>query len=188
MTLYHSSFSTVFGPFSVAVDSDGALVATAFGDTQSLRTRILSGDRVDEFTLDAKRVEPVCRQVLEYCAGQRQAFELPIAPHGTPFQQAVWRELRRIPCGETRSYLDIARVLGRTTASRAVGRANATNPICLIVPCHRVIGSDGSLTGFAFGETLKADLLAHERQHAAETTKGKVTAARAKRARLEVTA
>ena len=85
-----------------------------------------------------------------------------LAPCGTPFQQSVWTALQRIPFGETRSYGQLATELGNPGAARAVGRANATNPIALIVPCHRVIGSDGSLTGFAFGEDIKRRLLAHE--------------------------
>ena len=89
-------------------------------------------------------------------------FTLKLAPSGTPFQQGVWAALQRIPFGESRSYGQIATELGNPGASRAVGRANATNPIALIVPCHRVIGSDGSLTGFAFGEDIKRRLLAHE--------------------------
>ena len=85
---------------------------------------------------------------------------MPLAPAGTAFQQRVWKALLRIPFGRTRSYGEIAREL--RSSARAVGRANSTNPVCLIVPCHRVIGADGSLTGFAFGEDLKRRLLEHE--------------------------
>jgi methylated-DNA-[protein]-cysteine S-methyltransferase len=105
----------------------------------------------------------VREQVLAYFAGERREFELPLAPGGTDFQQRVWAALQRIPFGETRSYGQLAAGLGNPAASRAVGRANARNPICLIVPCHRVIGADGSLTGFAFGEEIKRRLLEHER-------------------------
>ena len=102
------------------------------------------------------------RETAEYFAGKRQHFTLRLAPQGTPFQQTVWGGLQRIPFGETRSYGQLAADLGLGNASRAVGRANATNPITLYIPCHRVIGADGSLTGYAFGEELKRRLLEHE--------------------------
>src|SRR5262249_27128668 len=102
------------------------------------------------------------KQVLDYFAGKRRDFDLELAPQGTPFQQRVWEALQRIPFGATRSYGELAAQLGNAKASRAVGRANATNPVCVIVPCHRVIGADGSLTGFAYGENLKRKLLEHE--------------------------
>jgi len=87
---------------------------------------------------------------------------VPLAPIGTEFQKRVWDALCAIPVGETRGYAQLAGQLGSPQAARAVGRANATNPICLFVPCHRVIGADGSLTGFAFGEDIKRKLLEHE--------------------------
>ncbi len=99
----------------------------------------------------------------EYFTGKRESFTLKLAPSGTAFQQSVWTALQRIPFGETRSYGQLATELGNPGASRAVGRANATNPIALIIPCHRVIGSDGAQTGFAFGEEIKRQLLALER-------------------------
>ena len=86
-----------------------------------------------------------------------------LAPAGTPFQHSVWTLLRRIPFGETRTYGELASEIGHPGAARAVGRANGANPICVIVPCHRVIGADGGLTGFAFGADLKRRLLALER-------------------------
>jgi methylated-DNA-[protein]-cysteine S-methyltransferase len=106
---------------------------------------------------------PVQRQVLEYFGGRRTHFELPLAPRGTAFQHRVWAALRAIPYGDTRSYGGLARQLG--TGPRAVGRASGGNPICLIVPCHRVIGTDGSLTGYAYGPALKQLLLDHEARH-----------------------
>jgi methylated-DNA-[protein]-cysteine S-methyltransferase len=98
-------------------------------------------------------------QLNEYFAGRRTAFDLPLDPHGTPFQQQVWEQLLAIPYGETRSYLDLARKLGNPNATRAVGAANGRNPISIIVPCHRVIGSSGKLTGFAGGLEIKERLL-----------------------------
>jgi methylated-DNA-[protein]-cysteine S-methyltransferase len=105
-----------------------------------------------------------CDQLAEYFAASRREFGLPLAPRGTPFQLAVWAELTRIPYGVTVSYGDIALALGKSpVASRAVGLANGRNPISIIVPCHRVVGSNGSLTGFAGGLDVKAWLLDHER-------------------------
>lgn len=102
------------------------------------------------------------RQLDAYFAGRRRSFELPLAPTGTPFQQAVWAELGRIPFGETRSYGQLARALGRPGAARAVGAANAHNPLSIVIPCHRIVGERGALTGYAGGEARKAWLLAHE--------------------------
>ena len=98
-------------------------------------------------------------QLREYFAGERQTFQLPLAAQGTEFQQQVWAALRAIPFGELRSYRDIADSIGNRKAVRAVGAANGKNPIPIIVPCHRVIGSDGSLTGFAGGLAAKQLLL-----------------------------
>jgi len=99
------------------------------------------------------------RQLKEYFAGKRRSFSIPLDMRGTPFQKDVWRILQTIPFGETLSYGQIANRLGRPGASRAVGAANGRNPISIVVPCHRVIGSTGKLTGFAGGLDIKAHLL-----------------------------
>ncbi|PIJ48854.1 hypothetical protein BL250_15340 [Erwinia sp. OLTSP20] len=99
------------------------------------------------------------RQLNEYFAGERQLFELPLDVSGTDFQKKVWAALLTIPYGETRSYAEIAGQVGRPAAVRAVGAANGKNPLSIVVPCHRVIGSNGRLTGFAGGLTTKAYLL-----------------------------
>ena len=158
MIAYTSTFSTPLGGFSVAVDEAGALLATAFGDIDLLQTRFAAA----ELIRDGWRTTEVREQISDYFAGNRREFNLSLAPRGTPFQQRVWAALCAIPFGETRTYGQLAAQLGNPAAPRAVGRANATNPICLIVPCHRVIGADGSLTGFAFGEDVKRRLLEHE--------------------------
>lgn len=101
-------------------------------------------------------------QLAEYFAGARRDFDVPLAPRGTGFQERVWRELTRIPYGETRSYGELARAIGRPSASRAVGAANGQNPISILVPCHRVIAGSGALTGYAGGLDAKRWLLAHE--------------------------
>lgn len=98
-------------------------------------------------------------QLRKYFSGERRSFDLPLAPEGTEFQLKVWRALRAIPYGETRSYGELARRIKRPQASRAVGAANGQNPLPIIVPCHRVIGADGSLTGFGGGLKIKQQLL-----------------------------
>ncbi len=112
----------------------------------------------DTETTDAV-LELAAAQLLEYFAGRRRQFELPLAAAGTAFQRQVWDTLAAIPWGELRSYADIARAIDRPTAVRAVGAANGRNPLPIVVPCHRVIGSNGSLTGFAGGLGTKRRLL-----------------------------
>ncbi|MDR1496217.1 MAG: methylated-DNA--[protein]-cysteine S-methyltransferase [Clostridiales Family XIII bacterium] len=104
------------------------------------------------------------KQLREYFDGKRRDFDLPLAASGTAFQCSVWDALCRIPYGETRSYAEIAREVGRPKAFRAIGMANNRNPIAIIIPCHRVVGADGSLTGFGGGMDAKAWLLGLERQ------------------------
>ncbi len=106
------------------------------------------------------------RQLMEYLAGARSAFDLPLRLQGTDFQRQVWEALRSIPYGETRSYGQLAVALGRPRACRAVGMANHNNPIPILVPCHRVVGANGSLTGYAGGLDLKQRLLELERSSA----------------------
>ena len=106
-----------------------------------------------------------CRQLGEYFTGDRKSFELPLAPKGTPFQLRCWEALLRIPYGATTTYGDIARAVGSPKGFRAVGLANNRNPIAIIIPCHRVIGSDGKLVGFGGGLDVKSFLLMHEAQH-----------------------
>ena len=102
----------------------------------------------------------------EYFQGKRQRFTMPLYLQGTPFQIEVWRTLREIPYGETRSYQDVALAIGNPRALRAVGGANHKNPLAIIIPCHRVIGKNGSLTGFGGGLAIKEWLLEHEKRHA----------------------
>ena len=159
MRQFYDTFSTPLGDFSVALNASGSVIATAFGELPELRERFTP----DEVVRDPARAAEARREITEYFANKRQHFTVKLAASGTPFQQSVWSALRAIPPGETRTYGQLAAAIGKPDAARAVGRANATNPICLIVPCHRVIGTDGSLTGFAFGEDLKRRLLEHER-------------------------
>ena len=104
------------------------------------------------------------RQLEEYFAGQRQTFDLPLRPHGTDFQRRVWKVLLQIPCGQTETYGEIAKRIGNPNAARAVGQACNANPIPIFIPCHRVVGSNSRLTGFALGLDVKSALLELERE------------------------
>ena len=160
MQLYSATFGTPCGPFSVAVNEAGLLIATAFGELPALRTRLPEKYHPIGDTLGLTAA--VQREVAEYFSGRRRVFSIPMAAQGTAFQKRVWAELAAIPFGQTLSYGQLATALAQSGASRAVGRANAVNPIALIVPCHRVIGADGTLGGFAFGAAIKQHLLTHE--------------------------
>lgn len=107
----------------------------------------------------------VFRELDEYFQGRRKTFDIPCRTHGTAFQEKVWAALREIPYGETRSYRDIAEAIGHPKAYRAVGMANNANPLFIIIPCHRVIGDDGSLTGYGGGLPMKKALLMLEKKH-----------------------
>src|SRR5262249_2899571 len=119
------------------------------------------------WTEDGSLFDDAIRQLREYFAGERKAFSLRLSPEGTDFQPAVWSELRKMPYGETISYKQLAERIGKPKAVRAVGAANGANPIPIIIPCHRVIGNDGSLTGFGGGLPLKKRLLELESQQLA---------------------
>jgi methylated-DNA-[protein]-cysteine S-methyltransferase len=140
------------------VASDAGLVAILWENDDPKRVRLgeLAEDASHPILIAAER------QLADYFAGARQAFDLPLDFRGTDFQKAVWAALLAIPFGETRSYADIARAIGRPTAFRAVGAANGRNPISIVAPCHRVIGTSGALTGFAGGLEAKEHLLGLE--------------------------
>jgi methylated-DNA-[protein]-cysteine S-methyltransferase len=128
-------------------------------------TEVRFGDNVPQGgLLDSNANAEPLQQLLEYFHGERTCFDLAIDPAGTPFQRSVWSQLQQIPYGETRSYGDIAKQLNKPGASRAIGMANHNNPIPIVIPCHRVIGHDGSLTGYAGGIHLKQKLLSIEQQ------------------------
>lgn len=144
------------------VGSDQGLAAVLWENDDPRRVRL--GDMAEQ--PDHPVLRETARQLQAYFAGQLTRFDLKLDFHGTDFQRGVWDELLRIPFGETRSYAQIARALGRPTAFRAVGAANGRNPISIIAPCHRVIGTAGHLTGFAGGLAAKEYLLRLERQQA----------------------
>ncbi len=161
MTLYALPIESPLGQLTL-VASDDALVAVEFPGRAPRGARG-AGHPV---------LERAREQLGEYFQGRRTAFDLPLAPPGTPFQRAVWKELCAIPFGQTLSYGELARRVGRPGAARAVGAANGQNPIAIIVPCHRVIGADGSLTGYGGGVERKRWLLAHERAAALPARQG----------------
>ena len=155
MKRYWDRIETPFGIFAAWVDEAGRLLRFRFRSDDVERV-----DRQAEWNPGA--LESVRRQVAEYSAGTRQIFELELLPEGPDFDKLVWKALSKIPFGRTTSYGAIAKTIGFPNAARAVGAANGANPIALIVPCHRVIGSDGGLTGFGGGLPLKRKLLEHE--------------------------
>jgi methylated-DNA-[protein]-cysteine S-methyltransferase len=160
MSLYASILETPVGGMLALVRGDGVLVALPFlgpaDDPERTARRFSHGEEV---AFDATPCELVARQLAEYFSGERQRFDLSVAPEGTAFQLRVWRALVDIPYGRTVGYGELARKLDRPEASRAVGRANAANPIPVILPCHRVVGADGSLTGYGGGLDRKRFLL-----------------------------
>ena len=148
---FHHRISTPVGPMTLTKDGD-ALTGAYLENL----VPAIEGKR-DAHAFDVERT-----QLEEYFAGERTRFELRLAPSGTPFQQRVWKALQDVVFGRTASYGDIARAIGRPEASRAVGAANGKNPIAIIIPCHRIIGSSGALVGYAGGLPRKKWLLAHE--------------------------
>jgi len=158
MSYPYDTFATAAGPFSVAIDAEGAVVGAVFGDAEALQAR-LPGARLSP---DPSRCAAARREVQAYLAGERREFTVRVGARGTPFQERVWAALRAIPRGETISYGELAARVGRPGAARAVGAANGRNPVCLLVPCHRVIAANGALHGYAFGTEKKRWLLALE--------------------------
>jgi len=145
------SLDSPIGPIRVTVNDRGGVTAVSF-----------AGDDDSGVGETAASCALAVRQLEEYLRNERRVFELDLEPEGTDFEQKVWDELRRIPFGATDTYGAIARRLGDLDASRAVGVANARNPIAVVIPCHRVIGADGDLTGYAGGLHRKKWLLEHE--------------------------
>ena len=154
-TLYYDTLPSPLGTLTLVADAQGGLREICFEQEQR--------PHADEpWQRDAARLAPARQQLTEYFAGTRQVFTVPLHPQGTAFQQSVWQALRHIPFGATTSYGELARRLGQPKAMRAVGAANGRNPLPIIVPCHRVIGADGSLTGYSGGLWIKQKLLALE--------------------------
>ncbi len=156
--MYYCHFDTPIGELLLAGDVD-ALSMIGFPKGSMRR------DPEPDWIYNEEPFNNVCAQLSEYFAGERKEFDLPLALSGTEFQASVWQALQEIPYGETASYGAIAKQIGRPKAVRAVGAANGRNPIPIIVPCHRVIGSSGDLTGFGGGLDTKAELLRLEAEN-----------------------
>ncbi len=152
--LFRSVLETPVGAIGLTVDSEGTLVGI------SLPNRKPSGTPAQPpLPAAARGMHDARAQLSEYFLGKRRAFDLRLAPHGSAFEQQVWTKLLDVPYGVTTSYGAIAAGLGLINGARAVGRANGANPIPIVIPCHRVIGSDGELTGYGGGLPLKRALL-----------------------------
>jgi methylated-DNA-[protein]-cysteine S-methyltransferase len=162
MSLVSTTLQTPVGQLRL-VASDRALVAVLWPEERDGRVRF--SDDIHEGTNPV--LEAATTQLMEYFDGRRLSFDLPLDPQGTDFQQQVWTALAQIPYAETSTYGTQAAAIGRATAVRAVGSANGRNPLSIVVPCHRIVGADGSLTGFAGGIEAKRWLLDHERRVAA---------------------
>ncbi|MFF4690619.1 methylated-DNA--[protein]-cysteine S-methyltransferase [Streptomyces sp. NPDC001307] len=155
----HTVTDSPYGPLTLVADADGTLCGLYMTGQRHRPPEENFGPREDDLPCFAAAQE----QLSAYFAGELKRFTLQLALRGTPFQRGVWQELTRIPYGETRTYGQLADSLGKPQASRAVGLANGKNPVGIIVPCHRVIGSDGSLTGYGGGLDRKRRLLDFER-------------------------
>ena len=153
MNVTHTVIESPVGELTV-VARDAAVAGLYFDGQRRRPAADTFGERAESGLFDEVR-----RQLGEYFAGDRQAFDLPLAAEGDDFDQRVWALLPTIPYGETRSYGDLARQLGDVSLAQAVGAANGRNPLCVLVPCHRVVGADGSLTGYAGGLDRKRFLL-----------------------------
>lgn len=163
MKAYIDEIESPAGPLAFAVDEDGALMRLHFVESDDGPDMV--EDLEDEgyvVETDETRTAEAREELSEYAGGRRKTFDIPLAFAGSEWQKAVWKELTHIPFGETRSYGEVADALGRPGAARAVGRANASNVLPLVVPCHRVIAADGTLGGFNGGLHLKERLLEHE--------------------------
>lgn len=163
---YLDHVDSPMGALQFATTIEGALLGLQFLDGHYPLT-LQQALKRDGYALnqDLVRSEQARTALQDYFAGRRCLFEVPLVFRGSPFQIAVWKALLQIPFGTTRTYAQVALMIGRPTAARAVGRANATNRIPLVIPCHRVLGADGSLTGFVGGLHLKERLLAFEAAH-----------------------
>ena len=155
LQIWYTVMDSPFGPVCVAGTRAGLLRVDFQRGNRPVRP-------VATWQEDSGLLCDALHQLLEYFQGQRQFFSLPLAPPGTPFQQRVWQALQRIPFGTTLTYRELAQRLGMPHAARAVGQANGRNPLAVVIPCHRLIGSDGQLRGYAGGIALKQRLLQHE--------------------------
>jgi len=170
-SIYEKSLSTAVGSITIQCSDRGIRAITLGGAVKSGRSRNGRGSTAEaastangQKAAGARWAHQAARELEEYFAGRRSEFSVPLDLDGTPFQKKVWKALRTIPYGETRSYGQIARQVGNPRGARAVGMANHENPVAIVVPCHRVIASDGGLGGYGGGLKKKSFLLWHEQQ------------------------
>jgi len=164
--IYYTRFCTLIGSMWIASTERGIChLSLPDVPAEAFFTWLNKTFSGDSFVESVQTNEHAIAELHAYLAGQLFSFSVPLDMYGTEFQRAVWRAVARIPYGETRAYADIAREVGRPNACRAVGAANGANPLPLLVPCHRVLGKDGSLTGYGGGLSLKAWLLNMEQEH-----------------------
>lgn len=152
--LYQKTFNTILGNIT-AIEEENKIIALEIGENKYKNNAILK---------DTKLLDETKSQIEEYLQGKRKTFNLPLNPKGTDFQQRVWKELQKIPYGSLVSYKDIAIKIGNAKAARAVGMANHNNPIPIIIPCHRVVGKNQELTGYALGLEMKEFLINLEKR------------------------
>jgi methylated-DNA-[protein]-cysteine S-methyltransferase len=152
--IYQTRLATPFGEYLLTSNGQALMEVRLSSDPRSVVR--------SQTSLEDSVLEEAKRQLDAYFAGELELFDLPLAPQGTPYQRHVWQALCEIPFGVTISYAELARRIGRPTACRAVGAANGRNPIAIVIPCHRVIGSDKSLTGYRGGVEIKRWLIRHE--------------------------
>lgn len=149
--MFQYSYDTIIGKIFIA-EKNGFIAQISFKEISAAKK-------------ETALIKKTYLELAEYFNGKRQIFDVPLSPEGTPFQKKVWEELKKIPYGQTATYKEIAKGIDNEKACRAVGMANNKNPIAIIIPCHRVIGSNGSLTGYAGGLTVKNKLLQIEHEY-----------------------
>jgi methylated-DNA-[protein]-cysteine S-methyltransferase len=176
MHLRLDRYETPVAPIFVVTDEEGNLRALEFVDHEARIHRFLRDHYRDYDLREGAAPKAILKALDAYFAGRSDALDdIPVATGGTEFQRKVWRALRKIPFGKTMSYGELAAKIGRPSASRAVGSANGSNPVAIVVPCHRVIGANGTLTGYGGGLSRKRWLLDHEQEHSGSEKTAKPT-------------
>ncbi|WP_147803123.1 methylated-DNA--[protein]-cysteine S-methyltransferase [Alkalicoccus halolimnae] len=164
--IYYGEMDSFLGPLTLAATAKG-LCMIQYGNQKnvlsSMKRRWEKQEQNSLWIEDYTVIGEAIREIKEYFDGSRNKFDIKMDLRGTAFQKQVWEQLQLIPCGNTQSYKDIAEALGNPKAVRAVGGANNKNPVPILIPCHRVIGADGTLTGYAGGISIKESLLNHEK-------------------------
>jgi methylated-DNA-[protein]-cysteine S-methyltransferase len=153
LEMNYQEFESSVGRLHVVATTDALKVVAYDSNWRGIKKKIKVDAGPNRIT------KAVVKQITEYLSGRRTQFEIALAPEGTAFQKKVWNALEKIPFGETRTYTKLANKIGKPTAIRAVGRANGANPICILIPCHRVVGTEGHLTGYTAGIKVKENLL-----------------------------